>query len=147
MDFADSVTYSVHDLLDFYQAGLVPIGSIRDDLPEHLERFKTSKKVKPDAVDAHAEGLENLVDLLPGREYQGTHADRVLVAQTSSWLISQFVGSATLRKADGDLSVAFPEATEIQMRFSTESRLVLRDRRPDAGFAAGGAGTNHPRSI
>jgi dGTPase len=34
MDFADDVTYSVHDLEDFYLAGLIPLRAITREEPE-----------------------------------------------------------------------------------------------------------------
>jgi dGTPase len=117
MDLADSITYSVHDLFDFYQAGLVPLWELSDDLPEYVERFKASGKVDEDEIEEHYVTLERLAALLPGRSYRGSIDDRILVKSQSSWLISEFVSNVALKVTDSGCTIEIPPDVEVKMRF------------------------------
>lgn len=117
MDYADSVTYSVHDLFDFYQAGLIPVWEVNDDLPDHLVEFKNGGKIDAGLVDAHQEALENLVALMPGTAFQGSHHERIEARSASSWLINEFVSHVELSEADGQLGVKVPDSVVVRMRF------------------------------
>lgn len=131
MDFADSVTYSVHDLFDFYQAGLIPLWEVNDDLPDHLEEFRSGGKVNPALVDEHKEALINLVALLPSVSYRGDTRERIQVRETSSWLINEFVSKVAVVGDPPDLRLRIAADVEVRMRFLQNLvwRYVIRSSR------------------
>ncbi len=118
MDHADAVAYSVHDLDDFYRAGLVPLEQLRHDFDQYLERFKASGKVTPEAVDRQETALWNLVQLLPvERRYGATYEERVQLRTATSRLIDEFVSGLELSDGPDDLELKVPEDREVRMRF------------------------------
>lgn len=46
MDYADSIAYSIHDLEDFYRAGLIPLGLLASDTAEY-DKFIDAWTKKP----------------------------------------------------------------------------------------------------
>lgn len=118
MDYADAVAYSVHDLDDFYRAGLVPLEQLRHEFDRELDRFKNGGKVDPAAVDRQTKALEQLMDVLPvERRYAATYEERVQLRTATSWLINHFVSGLEVKKGTDDLTLVVPEDREIPMRF------------------------------
>lgn len=73
MDYADDLTYAIHDVADFYQAGLIPLDRLLyearrreeadDDLPSWLEPAEeTSVRAKPE-LDAFCEYVDENEDI------------------------------------------------------------------------------------
>ena len=54
MDWADDITYAVHDLEDFYRAGLIPL----HNLGPHWKRFRARAKKRLGKLD----GFESAID-------------------------------------------------------------------------------------
>lgn len=118
MDYADMVAYSVHDVDDFYRAGLIPLEHVLHDIEHYLERLRRSGKIAPDAVDRQRTALKRLVVSLPAeRRFVGTWEERVALHAATSWLINEFATGAVLREVDGRLEVHYPEELEVRMRF------------------------------
>jgi len=100
MDAADSITYSVHDLVDFYKGGLIDVG-----------RLGTLNNQAIIEIAAHSgathEGLEAtknlLVPLASWERYDDSRSSRVLVQTFTSHLITTLVENHRLswRPADG----------------------------------------------
>ena len=131
MDWADDVTYAVHDLEDFYRVGLVPLDLLANDAQE-LARFSASlfqdeRQVTP-AEKFGRDGftrsvLLDTVNFLFGRDgfvsadrYRGTLVDRVTTRARSSALIDRFINAvAVRRRQDPDQS-----PIRIDQRFRAE---------------------------
>lgn len=105
MDWADDITYAVHDLEDFYRAGLTPLDRLQNDQFER-QRFATRASASLSRYsefdpDKAIEALDSALTLVAlTRPYRGTVKDRILLHQTSSNLITRFLGNTGL-SSDG----------------------------------------------
>lgn len=104
MDWADDLVYAVHDVEDFYRAGVIPLEQI---LTEHsAEREEFINDYLPDDTDQESqpngkfEKREQVNDWLTkiydiseiSRKFRGTRKDRVQINRLSGDLIGRFVG-------------------------------------------------------
>lgn len=106
MDWSDDITYSVHDIDDFYRAGQIPMHLLADRrYGKERERFFTLVYARhPDRVGiwrdrvALEEAFIGLVaDLFPLESaYSGTWQERAALRDFTSQLIGRFVGATTL---------------------------------------------------
>ena len=103
MDWADDVTYAVHDLEDFYRAGLIPIHLLSHKAER--ERFisaateRNSRLAEAgDLVQALASVLGTMA-LLDG-PYDGGRKQRTLIDAATSALITQFITGNAIQICD-----------------------------------------------
>jgi dGTPase len=113
MDWADDVTYAVHDLEDFYRVGLVPLDRFADESTE-LSRFLRSLfddddliTLRPKFVSAglSRNDLLNAAGFLFGPDgfvvaepYRGFLLDRITTRARSSALIDRYISAVTVRR-------------------------------------------------
>jgi dGTPase len=100
MDWADDIAYAVHDVQDYYRAGLIP-----------LDRLRGSKREANEFIDAAAGWLEMkgldrrkcqlafaaLQKGLPYDPYAGTLVDRATMHSFASGLISTFLSRVEIQ--------------------------------------------------
>jgi dGTPase len=122
MDFADDVAYAIHDVEDFYRAGLVPLDRLRSDVGESakflesaFERWRgDGEEIAPENQSEFGVALERIVPLLPATEpYAGRHDQRAALRAFGSYLITQYLAAATLGAEEGKRKVQLivrPEA-------------------------------------
>jgi dGTPase len=108
MDWADDVTYAVHDIEDFYRARLIPLdrlASLRDNYER--QRFFDGMYTRPDLTkqlvnDPRAdleEAFAKVVEPFPISEpYTGTFEQRSRLRYFSSALIGQFINAIELQQ-------------------------------------------------
>jgi dGTPase len=109
MDWADDIAYAVHDVEDFYRAGLIPLDRLVNNTTE-AGRFvgRVSGKLAgkdgmtADDVVAAFERLKN-VDL-PRFAYGGSRADQVALGELANVLISRFTIAVRV-KTDGSVEI------------------------------------------
>ncbi|NJK54884.1 MAG: dNTP triphosphohydrolase [Pleurocapsa sp. SU_5_0] len=110
MDFADDITYSVHDLEDFYLAGLIPLELLATDWDE-LDRFITDwLRVSPHnrvarVVQANPHRFQNFLNAtynLKGQYPPGSFEQKAQIKRISSQLIQNYVQSVQLTTEYGD---------------------------------------------
>ena len=110
MDFADDITYSVHDLEDFYLAGLIPLELLATDWDE-LDRFITEwQRESPNnpvakVVRANPHRFQNFLDAtynLKGQYPPGSFEQKAQIKRISSQLIQTYVRSVQLSTEYGD---------------------------------------------
>ncbi len=110
MDFADDITYSVHDLEDFYLAGLIPLELLATDWDE-LDRFTTEwLREFPDnrvakVVKANPHRFQNFLDAtynLKGQYRPGSFEQKAQIKRISSQLIQTYIHSVQLSTEYGD---------------------------------------------
>jgi dGTPase len=108
MDWADDIAYAVHDTVDFFRAGLIPLDRLIIDEVERERfiewEFQRQNRKRPGATnkEAMAAALVKILDasLIPG-PYRGNRSDRSGLASFSSLLISKFINSVDI---DGNKS-------------------------------------------
>ncbi len=103
MDLADDITYSVHDLDDFYRAGLIPLDRLRVD-PKERQRFydevfeRRAGKL-PDGMDEAylRAAFGTFIDKITlEKPYEGKRRDRGLLRDFNAATIGDFVRAVTV---------------------------------------------------
>jgi len=97
MDWADDITFSVHDMEDFFRAGLIPLDRLRSDDRE-FDWFLEDVKARWAADDKDltnwaefASAFDFLRQYFPERPYRDSHDDRADVRRLRSFLIQRYV--------------------------------------------------------
>ena len=112
MDWADDVACSVHDVEDFYRAGLIPIDRItrkqsaeRDRfLHDAFERRRREGTALPYLEDDLSRVFtEVMLGLFPQTElYVGTRTQRAALHRSTSKMISRYIGAVTFASPTAD---------------------------------------------
>lgn len=123
MDWADDVTYAVHDVSDFFKAGIVPLDRLAAD--DNTERANFYGKVFSQSDWNEKSGFsqeelqsafENLRHLFPLRErYTGTREHRTAVRMFAAGMIGQCVRDVLLRKDQREIFIPEKRKKEIAM--------------------------------
>lgn len=121
MDRADDVAYAVHDVEDFFRAGLVPLDRLRTAEAERArflewvaQRWVRRTGNAPD-IDELDNILEGILTLFPITDpYTGTHAQRISLREFTSLLIGRYVQNTTL-SGDGYVMLEAALAAEIDL--------------------------------
>lgn len=122
MDHADAIAYSVHDLDDFYRAGLVPLEELatsEDEFGEFIGRWKSRDKMPADEIDSHTGTFRSLLGYLAlRRRYSGAWGERAFIRTWTSTLIGEFVSAVHLQDPDdsGTVLVRNPDRLR-EMKF------------------------------
>ena len=117
MDWADDIAYSVHDLDDFYRAGLIPLDRLLTD-PDERDRFleKAFSQWASDAEDFGSSDQNELKNVFGGlvdsvhvsfelltRPYSGIREQRASLRSLTAWLIRRYITDAvSLEQPEGD---------------------------------------------
>ncbi|MCZ2838215.1 deoxyguanosinetriphosphate triphosphohydrolase family protein [Modestobacter sp. VKM Ac-2985] len=107
MDWADDVTYAVHDLEDFLRAGRVPIARLLDPDGREMTRFvaAATNQLSPRDSSFDPERAEESFRfvgktfLSRSKYYRGTAGDLAALQQASGEMINSFIGAVRV----GDL--------------------------------------------
>lgn len=102
MDWADDITYAVHDIEDFYREGIIPLDKLfaspRDSYSEELSRFVDSEFDSSEVVVGSSDEIlmffRFLSDLAPWelREpYRGTEKQRGAIRHFVSQLVKRYI--------------------------------------------------------
>jgi dGTPase len=155
IDWADDVTYAVHDLEDFYKAGLIPVQDLvwrPDEAPAFLASFSVGGTLRPKfrekQLDEHilSAALENLLSTFSNtinQPYDGSLLLRALVRSVSSELIGEYFDSVTLTtdKGSGQPRLQMDKAVEAEVAVLKELLWFYVIERPT--FAAIQNGQRH----
>ncbi len=105
MDWADDITYAIHDAADFYAAGRIPLdrlGSAHDNV-ERKHFFDEVFNREGPQIDGFPRAeleteFEKLIPLWGFGRYQGTTPQRAALRAACSGLIGRYIGALTIRR-------------------------------------------------
>lgn len=123
MDHADAVAYSVHDLDDFFRAGLVSVDHLKnsgEQFDAFLSRWVSTGKVTAKEVARARSGLRNLLEdsFYLGERYTGTFLQRAELRTVTSNLIRDYVYAASLEApSPGGSGLRIDPAKALEMKF------------------------------
>jgi dGTPase len=113
MDWADDITYSIHDLEDFYRAGRMPLHLLGNRDPSERQYFfddvfdrrhaKNSEVIRR-RRDLEEAFTDTLVSTFPAiRAYSGSEAQRIGLRNFTGTLIGRYINGVNLVEKDGRL--------------------------------------------
>ncbi|MDJ0688659.1 MAG: dNTP triphosphohydrolase [Xenococcaceae cyanobacterium MO_188.B32] len=126
MDFADDITYSVHDLEDFYLAGLIPLELLatdRDEFTRFIERWlgDFSNNYFAKIVRSQQNRFQNFLNAtynLKGQYRPGSFEQKAQIKRISSQLIQTYIQSVKLSQDYGDRGyLQYNQAKEEELKF------------------------------
>ncbi len=118
MDWADDVTYAVHDMDDFYRAGLVPLDRLvtdsaeRQHLSEHLcNKYgnETGGRLSTAAERLFTEGFVSSIRV----PFSGMADERANLRSVSSTLIGRYIDALNLRDSADENTVTLEISDEV----------------------------------
>lgn len=128
MDLADDIAYSVHDLDDFIQCGLVPIHrfSIRGLLDEFLDEWKSAPESERRYPEEEIERHRAVARVwltgtagIPRVSGEGRWKERALWKEYSAGMIARFVrGAEIVHDADGVQRARVPDELRFLLKLS-----------------------------
>lgn len=121
MDWADDVAYAVHDMSDFYRAGLIPLDRLANDEGER-DRFLAAEVqrlgIASGAQAELREILEGMAQWFPSDgPFTGTRLDRAGLSSFTSSLIGRYINAVSIvRGDDGSPTVAIDRHLEREVQ-------------------------------
>ena len=133
MDWADDITYAVHDVEDFYRSGLIPTARLARLSSTDLEplfalvddRWEAKFGSKPTGLELENAAAATLSALPQTQPFRGSLPERALLRISSSALINRFVQSSTIHEKG--LRVDRPQAVEVGLLKQLTGYFVIRD--------------------
>ena len=101
IDWADDITYAIHDLLDFFRSGKIPIDRLRTDRMERLRFFNGVFRRKPEWEKDESEYADALLNLIaqfpfhPERRFMDSDEHHRSLQLFATSLIRPFVQAIT----------------------------------------------------
>lgn len=141
MDWADDVTYSVHDAEDFYRAGRLPLHLLADRrydkerkgfFEKAFARHNGDKGIWSDTKALEEAFNEVIVGLFPLEgTYLGSWEERASLRDFTSQLIGRYVGATTIVPSDGSLRLKIDEDRELEVAMFKELTWVYVIEAPE----------------
>jgi len=120
MDFADDVTYSVHDFEDFYLAGLIPLRVLLQDKEEFskfIDKWKTNihdEELKEEIINKQ-ENFKMILEMYP---LVNTADSFPQLKMLSSTIIQKYIHSVSITNTYGKHGyLSRPLKTEVELQF------------------------------
>jgi dGTPase len=141
MDWADDITYSVHDVEDFYRAGHIPLHLLADRRYDKERKgfFEKAFARHPEksGIWADRQSLEEafnqvMVGLFPLEGvYTGEWNERAALRGFTSQLIGRYVGATTIELTNGNLQLHIDQDRELDVAMLKELTWVYVIEAPE----------------
>ncbi len=98
MDWADDISYAVHDIEDFYRSGHIPLADYKPK-SETLKRFWSTHQSRRPLGPLEADivsAFENLLTFMPKTTYAGTDEDHAVLDMVRSTMLTQFIDATSV---------------------------------------------------
>lgn len=129
MDWSDDIAYGVHDVEDFYRAGMIPLERLGD--PDEIARFLdevfarwTLTGFAPDFTrDDAGAAFREIIGYAPITEpYAGTREQRAALRTLTAGLIARYVNAVTLKasSSETDPPVRVPKEQRVELTILKE---------------------------
>jgi len=129
MDWADDRTYAIHDVEDFYRAGLIPLHLLKGDTGSaataERERFVAHVIANRDHVaelsGVSDDDIDNVLATLLfthfslDRVYEGTRKDRAKLRSFTSQLVNRYINGLKLADPSAGKAIIKERAFEIEI--------------------------------
>ena len=139
MDWADDVAYAVHDVEDFFRAGLIPQDRIALDADERTRFIELQLQQNPSLAAFSPAGLASTFHELMAMSpvvgpHTGTREDRSRIRGFTSALVSRYIAAARIDSDRPALTIAPEARMEVAMlkgltwHYVIESRALITQR-------------------
>ncbi len=110
MDWADDITYAVHDMEDFYRAGLIPLPTLALNPGEYECVFsRAASNCSKYGIDVEAEYTSEVFisfrRLFPTIPFTGSPSQIGRVVSLRSYLIERLINAFNISPADGQIKI------------------------------------------
>jgi len=129
MDIADDITYSVHDMEDFYRAGRIPLHLLAQKDPSERKYFFEDvfnrNKHKPKFTDRRAQLESAFTDMVTVRfwlreSYLGTREHRAALRGFTGQLIDRYIRAVQLQERGDHVEVRIDQNLEDEITMFKE---------------------------
>lgn len=122
MDVADEIAYGVHDLEDFWKAGLIPVDRLRDsdaDFEAFIKSWKDdpSSKVASGAIESRKIRLREFLRVVFPERVGRTFLERASLNRTTSVMIGELFRAVKVTGTHENSMVEIAEDQALELRF------------------------------
>jgi dGTPase len=146
MDWADDVAYAVHDLEDFYRAGVIPLERLVTDEGERarfLDGYLSRNGIGEHRRDDLDSAFGSLLDGFPSEPFQGSLMDKATLRSMTSTLVGRYVSAITFDDQAQILKLNPAREIEVKLlkhltwHYVIESRALISQRYGHASLIKG----------
>ena len=125
MDHADAIAYAIHDLVDFFRAGLLPLNYLmtEENIYDFLTKIDHKSEILPDSLDLSLEDVADyLVDELSSkfpfdRPYDGSRQQQFELYRASSVMIGRYTANHEVNWASSSPILKIDPFHELEINF------------------------------